>query len=245
MVHGLPGEGRRGAERGVGAMIWADEPWPADTPLIESGIFAGLPLHYFSAISVDPPANFKTRSETRQTRAISRHYKVMKPTEIAKLPVRDLMAKNCWVFYWTQPPQLANAIDVVRHGWGLEYSSVAFTWVKLRPKWEPSQGGARYGRPQDIAANMVVDDFPPITGLTTRKNTESVLLARLGAPKIMSRKVRELIISRRREHSRKPDETPERIMAFCPGPYLELFAREQRPGWTVWGDEVDKFPGAA
>jgi N6-adenosine-specific RNA methylase IME4 len=226
-------------------MIWTDEPWPAETPLIESGIFAGLPLHYFSAISTDTPANFKTRSEIGQTRAINRRYPCMKPAEIAKLPVRDLMAKDCWIFYWTQPPQLANAIDIVRHGWGLEYSSVAFTWAKVRRKWKPGKDEKRYGFPREVAANMIVDDFPPISGLTTRKNTEMVLLAKLGAPKIVSRKVRELIIAPRREHSRKPDETPSRIMAFCRGPYLELFAREQRPGWTCWGNEIDKFPSAA
>jgi N6-adenosine-specific RNA methylase IME4 len=226
-------------------MIWTDEPWPAGTPLIESGIFVGLPLHYFSGISTDTPANFKSRSEVRQTRAISRHYKVMGPGEIAALPVRDLMAKDCWLFYWTQSSQLANALDILRDSWGLEYSSVAFTWPKLRPKWQPSKGEARYGRPQDVAANMVVDDFAPITGLTTRKSCEFVLLAKLGSPRVQSRKVSELVIAPRREHSRKPDEVPERIRQFCAGPYLELFARQHRPHWTCWGDEVDKFPGAA
>jgi N6-adenosine-specific RNA methylase IME4 len=71
------------------------------------------------------------------------------------------------------------------------------------------------------------------------------LLAKVGAPKILSRKNRELIIAPRREHSRKPDEAAERIEQFCAGLYLELFARQRRPNWSSWGDEVDKFPGAA
>jgi N6-adenosine-specific RNA methylase IME4 len=45
----------------------------------------------------------------------------------------------------------------------------------------------------------------------------------------------------RREHSRKPDETFARIEALYAGPYLEMFARQQRPGWTVWGNQTDRF----
>jgi N6-adenosine-specific RNA methylase IME4 len=51
--------------------------------------------------------------------------------------------------------------------------------------------------------------------------------------------VRKLIVSPRREHSRKPDEAYERIEALCDGPYLELFARSSRPGWDRWGAEAE------
>ena len=51
--------------------------------------------------------------------------------------------------------------------------------------------------------------------------------------------VRKLIVSPRREHSRKPDEVYERIEALCEGPYLEMFARFARPGWDRWGTEAD------
>jgi N6-adenosine-specific RNA methylase IME4 len=53
--------------------------------------------------------------------------------------------------------------------------------------------------------------------------------------------VRQLITAPRREHSRKPDETYSRIEALVDGPYLELFARNRRPGWTAWGNETEKF----
>ncbi|XWX03228.1 MT-A70 family methyltransferase [Aggregatilineales bacterium SYSU G02658] len=49
------------------------------------------------------------------------------------------------------------------------------------------------------------------------------------------------IASQKREHSRKPDETYQLIEACSPGPYLELFARGQRPGWVQWGNEVDDY----
>jgi N6-adenosine-specific RNA methylase IME4 len=54
--------------------------------------------------------------------------------------------------------------------------------------------------------------------------------------------VRKLIVSPRREHSRKPDEAYQRIEALCDGPYLEMFARTRRPGWDVWGNESQGFP---
>ena len=53
--------------------------------------------------------------------------------------------------------------------------------------------------------------------------------------------MRKLIVSPRREHSRKPDEAYERIEALCDGPYLELFARARRPGWDGWGNQSDGF----
>ena len=59
-----------------------------------------------------------------------------------------------------------------------------------------------------------------------------------GKPKRKSAGVRKLIVSPRRDHSRKPDEAYERIEALVDGPYLEMFARHRRPGWDAWGDEV-------
>jgi N6-adenosine-specific RNA methylase IME4 len=62
-----------------------------------------------------------------------------------------------------------------------------------------------------------------------------------GKPKRIARDVRELVIAPRREHSRKPDEVAAGTERLVAGPYLELFARETRPGWTSWGNEVTKF----
>jgi hypothetical protein len=57
--------------------------------------------------------------------------------------------------------------------------------------------------------------------------------------------VRQGIIAPRREHSRKPDDIHERIERLVAGPYLELFARTRREGWSSWGNEVDRFPPVA
>src|SRR5690606_27837582 len=132
-------------------------------------------------------------------------------------------------------PCLPQAFEVMS-AWGFRYSSVAFTWVKLRRAHDERQ----------LRCVPTVDsDFHVGLGLTTRKNTEFVLLGRRGNARRIARDVRELIVAPVREHSRKPDEMFARVERYCEGPYLELFARERRPGWTAWGDEVGKFEEAA
>jgi N6-adenosine-specific RNA methylase IME4 len=78
-------------------------------------------------------------------------------------------------------------------------------------------------------------------GYWTRANTEPCLLATRGNPKRLDAGVRMGIIEPRRQHSRKPDCVHGRIERLVSGPYLELFARAERPGWTTWGNEVGKF----
>ena len=78
-------------------------------------------------------------------------------------------------------------------------------------------------------------------GYWTRSNTEVCLLATRGKPKRVAPDVRQGIIAKAREHSRKPDGIHERIERLVSGPYLELFARQRRPNWDCWGNETDKF----
>lgn len=84
-------------------------------------------------------------------------------------------------------------------------------------------------------------------GLTTRKNAEYVMLGKRGKSMRQDGGVLDVIISPRREHSRKPEESRDRIERYV-GPDVricELFAREHRPGWDCWGDETNKFGEAA
>jgi N6-adenosine-specific RNA methylase IME4 len=78
-------------------------------------------------------------------------------------------------------------------------------------------------------------------GYWTRANPEQCLLATRGKPPRRSKSVRRLVVDRRRQHSHKPDVVRERIEALVDGPYLELFARETKPGWDCWGDQVALF----
>ena len=67
------------------------------------------------------------------------------------------------------------------------------------------------------------------------------LLATKCKPKRINKDVQQLVVSKRREHSRKPDEMYNRIERLVEGPYIELFARTKRPGWDSWGNQTDKF----
>ena len=66
------------------------------------------------------------------------------------------------------------------------------------------------------------------------------LLATKGKPKRMASDVQQLIVSKLREHSRKPDEMYDKVERLLEGPYIELFARNKRDNWDSWGNEVDK-----
>jgi N6-adenosine-specific RNA methylase IME4 len=83
------------------------------------------------------------------------------------------------------------------------------------------------------------------TGYWTRANSEVCLLATRGQPKRVDSGVRQAIVEKRRQHSRKPDCVHRRIEQLVSGPYLELFARAPRSGWDVWGNQTNKFAEAA
>lgn len=136
---------------------------------------------------------------------------------------------GAWVFLWVTSSGLIRALKVAA-AWKLWYSGRAFVWIKTQ-------------RGDGDATPMWV--YPPKVhmgmGFTTRKNAEDVLLFKVGKPQRLSKSVREIIFTGPREHSRKPTEAFARIEEFCPGPRLELFAREPRPGWASWGAETQKF----
>ena len=104
--------------------------------------------------------------------------------------------------------------------WGFTYKTVGFVWVKTNRK----------------ASTLFMG-----LGYHTRQNAELCLLATRGKPKRLSGGVHQIIMSPRREHSRKPDEIYERIEALYPGPYLEIFSRTDREGWDAWGYEAGRW----
>jgi len=199
----------------------------------EAPSFIGLPRGRYSAIAIDPASKFRSYTAIQSQNWISRrdnerHYKTMSFAELAALPVKDLAAPSgCHLFVWSSGPFLPQALALIE-AWKFEYSTRAFTWLKVRRKW-------------DGESPLRESDFPIGLGLTVRHQTELVLLARRGSCRRERKDVRELILAPRREHSRKPDEFYRRVEQYCLGPYLDLFARERRPGWDVWGDEADKF----
>ncbi len=200
-------------------------------------LFAEIPRKHFAAIAADPPWKFKARTAIqspnwKSPRHIERHYQTMALDDIKVLPVASLAdPKGCHLFLWVTGPQIPAALEVMA-AWGFRYSTLAFTWAKLKRSSNADQFGL---------CRTSADDFHTGLGLTTRKNAEIVLLGRRGSPRRLAKDVRELIIAPVREHSRKPDEFFERVERYCDGPYLELFARKSRPNWTVWGNQAAKF----
>jgi N6-adenosine-specific RNA methylase IME4 len=195
--------------------------------LITAGPFAGLPRNHFAAILADPAWHFEVWSrDTGNGRSASAHYETQTTEKISELPVGELAASDCALFLWACWPTIKDAFDVI-DGWGFEYKTCAFNWTKAdnrQPDFFQAELPAQVGM-----------------GYWTRANSEPCLLAIRGKPKRLNADVRQGIIAPRREHSRKPDGVHERIQRLVAGPYLELFARQSRPGWTTWGDERTKF----
>jgi N6-adenosine-specific RNA methylase IME4 len=175
----------------------------------------------YGVILADPPWTFATWSHKRKGRSAEAHYDCMSLDQIKDLPVNEWAAGDCALFLWVLDSMLDQGLEVIR-SWGFTYKTIGFVWAKLNPR--------------SVGYYMGL-------GRWTRANPEICLLATRGQPRRMSALVRKLIVSPRREHSRKPDEAYERIEALCDGPYLELFARFSRPGWDALGDQVKTGPG--
>jgi N6-adenosine-specific RNA methylase IME4 len=205
--------------------------------------FADLPNGHYGAILADPPWAFQTwwsgrasklpspkKKFSYPSRATVAAYEVMREDDLNALPVGQLAAENCVLFLWTCWPVLQWSLRTIE-AWGFEYKTCGFCWVK-------AHAGQIEMFQDDIEAHMTL-------GYWTRSNSEVCLLATRGKPKRLNADVRQGIIAPRREHSRKPDGIHERIERLVSGPYLELFARQKRPGWDVWGNETEKFQPVA
>jgi N6-adenosine-specific RNA methylase IME4 len=197
------------------------------------------PTGKYGAILADPPWRFnvwsgetpvKARESTSTYTSAQVHYETMSPEEIAAMPVGDMAADDCALFLWVTWPTLMQAIDLIAT-WDFKYKTCAFDWMKAH----------------NTQPDFFQDEIPALMGMGywTRANSEPCLLATRGKPKRLNADVRQGIIAPRREHSRKPDGIHERIERLVAGPYLELFARQKRAGWTAWGNQTDKFTPVA
>ena len=180
---------------------------------------------HYKVIYADPPWTFATYSRKGKGRSPEAYYDCMSLADIEALPVAEWAAGDCVLLLWATDPLLDKAFQII-NAWGFTYKTVGFYWAKLK-------------RPE-----ASFDDHSFFTGLGfwTRANPELCLLATRGRPHRRRADVRKLIVSPRREHSRKPEEAYERIEALCEGPYLEMFARFPRPGWDSWGIDTE-LPG--
>lgn len=187
----------------------------------------GLPRGHFRCIAADPPWRYLTWSKKGMGRSPERHYRTMTIDEIKALPVADVAAKDCVLLIWCVNPMLDVGIEVMR-AWGFQFKTVGFCWAKMTPRSAPWMPKYHFGM-----------------GHWSRANVEVCLLGTRGKPQRQSKSVRQLIVAPVREHSRKPDEFLPSVEQLVPGPYLEMFSRSNRPGWTTVGDEVGKFDEVA
>jgi N6-adenosine-specific RNA methylase IME4 len=138
--------------------------------------------------------------------------------EIQALPVAKLLAETAHLYLWVPNALLPEGIQTLQ-SWGFNYKS-NIVWHKIR------KDGGSDGRG---------------VGFYFRNVTELVLFGVRGKnARTLSagRRQVNLIGTRKREHSRKPDELYDIIESCSPGPYLELFARGSRPNWDVWGNQA-------
>ena len=167
-------------------------------------------------ILADCAWSFKTFSKKGEGKSAQRHYPCMTIDEMCAIPVADWAADDCALFFWATWPFIFQAERVIK-AWGFKFSGLAWEWIKFNPVTGKYAFGGGFG---------------------TRKNLEPCLLARRGRPLLKSRSERDMIFAPRREHSRKPEEQYQKIMNMFDGPYLEMFATQQYPGWSTWAPQA-------
>jgi N6-adenosine-specific RNA methylase IME4 len=183
----------------------------------------------YKVIYADPPWRFKNFSEKGEGRNAISHYDCLTLPQLKKLDILRYAANDCALFLWVTDPMLDQGLEVIK-SWGFQFKTVAFYWVKTNQK-------------VNYEKLSVEKDFFTGLGYWTRANCEQCLLATKGNPRRIGKNVRRLLISKRREHSRKPEEIYEMIESLIGGPYLELFARKTKSGWDSWGNKVELFNG--
>lgn len=161
----------------------------------------------------------------------ARHYDTMELEQIKAIPVQTVAADDCMLIMWVVDSMIPEALEVGK-AWGFEFKTVGYYWAKQR-----RLTSSRRSDDDGISDRA----FPMGTGYWTRGNPEQAFLFTRGKPKRLSAGVRKLMLDPRREHSRKPDDQYARTERLVAGPYLELFARNERPGWTSWGNQTDRF----
>ena len=183
-------------------------------------LLAALNGDRFATILADPPWQFqnKTGKVAPEHKRLNR-YGTMSLDQIKALPVPKIAAEVAHLYLWVPNALLPEGLAVMQ-AWGFRYKS-NIIWHKIRKDGGPDGRGV---------------------GFYFRNVTELVLFgvkgknARTLAP---GRRQVNYLATRKREHSRKPDEQYSIIEACSPGPYLELFARGARPGWVAWGNQAN------
>ncbi len=176
----------------------------------------------FATILADPPWQFQNRTGkvAPEHRRLNR-YGTMTLADICALPVAQLTEETAHLYLWVPNALLPEGLSVLA-AWGFQYKS-NIVWHKIRKDGGPDGRGV---------------------GFYFRNTTELVLFGIRGKNArtlAAGRRQVNILKTRKREHSRKPDEFYDIVESCSPGKYLELFARGSRPGWTTWGNQADAY----
>ena len=174
----------------------------------------------YATVYADPPWRFQNRTGkvAPEHKRLNR-YETMTVAEISELPVRDIVEDKAHLYLWVPNALLPDGLKVME-AWGFQYKG-NIIWEKIRKDGQPDGRGV---------------------GFYFRNVTEILLFGVKGdknrtlAP---ARSQVNLIRTQKREHSRKPDEMIPIIERCSRGPFIELFARGDRPGWAMWGNQAD------
>lgn len=175
-------------------------------------------LGRFGAILADPPWRFANRTGKMapEHKRLAR-YPTMTFEEIMELPVAQLALPRSHLYLWVPNALVLEGLEVMRR-WGFTYKT-NLVWYKVRKDGGPDGRGV---------------------GFYFRNVTELVLFGIRGGIRTLApgRRQVNVILSRKREHSRKPEGIYDVVEDCSPGPYLELFARHPRTGWAQWGNDI-------
>lgn len=175
----------------------------------------------FSTILADPPWQFQNRTgKVAPEHKRLKRYETMSLAQICAMPVERHAKEQSHLYLWVPNALLEEGLAVMR-AWGFTYKS-NIVWHKIRKDGGPDGRGV---------------------GFYFRNVTELLLFGVRGKMRTLNpgRTQVNILKTRKQEHSRKPDEMYKIIEACSPDPFLELFARERRKGWTQWGNELDTY----
>jgi len=187
--------------------------------------FLSLGRAQFRTVLADPPWRFQNRTGKMapEHKRLSR-YGTMSLDEIMELPVAQSVQARAHLYLWVPNALIVEGLEVMRR-WGFSYKT-NLIWYKTRKDGGPDGRGV---------------------GFYFRNVTELLLFGIRGTNNRTLKPGRtqtNIIVSRKREHSRKPDEQYRLIERCSPGPYLEMFARHHRAGWSQWGDQAPEAPAS-
>lgn len=187
-----------------------------------ASLLDSVPRRDYATVLADPPWRFhnSTGKVAPEHKRLSR-YTTMSFDAIGALPVPELVTEPAHLYLWVPNALLPYGLNVLQQ-WGFEYKT-NLIWYKVRKDGGPDRRGV---------------------GFYFRNVTEVILFGVRGKKartREAGRRQENILITRKREHSRKPDEQYDLIEACSPGPYLELFARGTRPGWNAWGLQAHDY----